>query len=169
MYPLVAAGAGLASRIALIARNSAPMIGAATARIRALGVTIGSSADDLIAWAKLNPGNAAVAALTLGSLGATVSDLFETKEGQDAATKVALGSVGLADMAKIINAGAASEKMPLSIAENAADVYTAQAILRYARSHYGSSAAAVRAHQLHQAFFEMSLDDVQVGFDTIRL
>lgn len=169
MLPLALNAGALTTRMTGLARSASPLLGAATARVRALGITIGDKAEDLIAWAKLNPGNAAIAALTLGSLGLTVADLFVGEEGQKIATLVANGSLGLADAAKIMKAGESSMSMNLNIAENAADVYTAREVLRFARAHYGSDRGAVRAHKLHQAFFEMPLDDVEVGFDTIKL
>lgn len=170
MFPVAISGAaGLVARVTALARSSAPVIGAATARIRAMGVTIGSTADDLIAWIKANPANATLAAATLASLGVAVSDVFTTEEGKQKSGEVLLGISGLADVKRILDAGSSSEKLDLKVAENAIDVYTAREILRFAKSHYGSGAGAVQAHKLHQAFFEMPLDDVEIGFDTIRL
>lgn len=170
MYPVVVAGAaGLVTRITALARSSSPVIAAASARLRALGVTIGSTADDMIAWVRQSPANAAMAAATLGSLGVAVSDIFESPDGKKLANDTTLGSISLADVKKILDAGASSEKLDLKIAENAIDVFTARDILRFAKSHYGSPANAVRAHKYHQAFFEMPLDDVELGFETIRL
>lgn len=169
MYSLALNAGALSTRLAGLARSASPLLGAATARIRALGVTIGDKADDLIAWAKLNPGNAATVALTLGSLGLSMADLFDGEEVRKIAERVADGGMSLADAAKILAAGASSTAMDLKIAENAADVYTARAVLRFAKAHYGSDRGAIRAHKLHQAFFEMPLEDVEVGFDTIKL
>lgn len=169
MTPLILSAAGLATRIRNVASSAAPMIGAAAARLRATGAVIGDTADDVIAWARANPGNAVMAALTLGSLGVAVDDLFETPEGKDLANKVTSGAMGLGDVGKILSAGSASEKLNLQVAEVKMDLYTAREILRWAKSHYGSASAAVSAHKLGQAFFEMALDDVESGFELVRL
>ena len=167
MYPV--AISALTTRVTSIARTAAPVLASAAARLRSLGVTVGSKVDDLIAWAKANPGNASLLAMTLASLGVSMVDVFETDEGKAAASQVELGKKGLASIAKIVEAGGASEKLNLQIAENAADAFTAIEVLRFARSHYGSQREAIRGHMLHQAFFEMPLNDVEIGFETLRI
>lgn len=167
MYP-VAIGA-LVTRVTSVARTAAPVLASATARLRSLGVAVGSKVDDLIAWAKASPANASLLAMTLASLGVSMADVFESEEGKEAASKVEIGKTGLASIAKVLEAGSVSEKLNLQIAENAADAFTAIEVLRFARSHYGSQREAVRGHMLHQAFFEMPLNDVEIGFETLRI
>lgn len=167
MYP-VAIGA-LVTRVTSVARTAAPVLASATARLRSLGVTVGSTVDDLIAWAKANPVNASLLAMTLASLGVSMADVFVSQEGREATRKVQVGETSLASIARIMEAGGASEKLNLQIAENAADAFTAIEVLRFARSHYGSQREAIRGHMLHQAFFEMPLNDVEIGFETLRI
>lgn len=167
MYPVVLGA--LATRVAAIARSAGPTLTAATARLRSMGVTVGTKVDDVVAWSKTNPVNASLLAMTLASLGVSMADVFETQEGKDASARLQVGSSGLVDEAKIIEAGRGSEKLNLAIAENASDAFTAIEVLGWARSHYGSPREAERAHRLHQAFMEMPLDDVQVGYQTLRI
>lgn len=167
MYPVVLGA--LATRVAAIARSAGPTLTAAAARLRALGATVGSTADDVMAWVKTNPANASLLAMTLASLGVSMADVFETPEGQAAATRLQTGKAALSDESRMLEAGRASEKLNLQIAESTRDAYLAIDILRFARNHYGSVQNAVDAHMRHQAFFEMPLDDVRAGFDTLKV
>jgi len=170
MVPALVVSAGaLTARIAALARSAAPAFGTVLARLRTSAGFVGKSADDVIKYAKASPANASMVALTLASVGVSVADLFETDAGKDAAARVAAGSALVADFAKIDAAGAVSEKLNLAIAENASDLKTASEVLGFAKRHYGSAASAIRAHRLHQAFFEMPRDDVIAGFDTLAL
>lgn len=171
MYPVVAAvsDVALAARLSAVGRSSAPLLGALVSRLRAMGHTVGSKIDDLISWAKQSPANAAVTALTLGSLGVTVADMFETEEGRALASKAELGQLSLADYAKIDAAGAKSEELDLQIAENQIDAHTAIEILRFARGFFGSTQNAIHGHRMLQAFMEMPRNDVIAGYDTLRV
>lgn len=164
----VALGA-LATRLGLVARSAGPTLAAATSRIRSMGIAIGDKVDDIVVWAKANPMNASLIAMTLASLGVEMSDVFDNKDGKDASKRLQTGASGLVDEAKILEAGRGSEKLNLQIAEVASDAYTAIEVLRFARGHYGSAKAAIRGHRLHQAFLEMPLDDVVVGYETLAV
>lgn len=166
---LAVRAASLFPKVEQLAVSAAPTLATASARIRAMGVTLGSKADDLIAWAKANPANASVLALTLGSLGVSVADVFESDEGKKVATQVTTGELSLADSKRILEAGASSEKLNLQVAEVAVDLQTAREVLRWAKQHYGSASAAIDAHKMQQAYFEMPLDDVGMGFNLLRL
>lgn len=159
----------LVPRVEQLAVSAGPTIATATARLRGMGIAIGDKVADVVSWAKANPMNASLLALTLGSLGVEVSDLFESKEGQKVAKDVTLGQSGLVDMKRIYDAGSSSEKLNLQVAEVGSDLFTAREILRFAKGHYGSANTAVTAHKMHQAFFEMPLDDVVQGFELLRL
>lgn len=161
--------AALIPRITALSSRASPILASAATRLRAMGVQVGSKADDLVAWAKANPGNATMLAMSLGSVGVMISDLFDTPEGKSLAAKIETSSIGLADVQKVLDAGASSEKLNLQVTEVAADAFTAIEILRWAKGQYGSSTSAIRAHKLHQAFFEMPLDDVEVGYQTLRV
>lgn len=158
----------LIPRLQGLATSAAPTIAATSARLRAMGMQVGSKVDDIIAWVKTNPVNATLTALTMGSLGVSVVDLFDTEEGKKVATDVTLGRKSLADYSKIDAAGAISEKLDLQVAEVGPDLYTAREVLRFAKGHYGSIASAITAHRLHQAFFEMPLNDVETGYENLR-
>lgn len=161
--------AALIPRISALATRAGPVLASAASRLRTMGVQVGSKADDLIAWAKASPGNATMLAMSLGSVGVMISDLFDTPEGKSLANKIEASMIGLADVQKVLEAGASSERLNLRVAEVATDAFTAIEILRWAKGQYGSSTAAIRAHKLQQAFFEMPLDDVEVGYQTLRV
>lgn len=167
MFP-VALGA-LVTRLTAVARSAGPTLTTAAARIRSMGFTVGDKVDDIVAWVKANPMNASLMGLTLASLGVEMSDVFESDVGKAAAKRLQVGASGLVAEAKILEAGRSSEKLNLQVAEVASDAHTAIEILRFARSEYGSARNAVKAHRLHQAFFEMPLDDVIAGYDTLAV
>lgn len=170
MVPQVAvAASALATRLTAVARAAAPTMSALIARLRATGATVGDKVDDVIAFAKASPGNAAMVAVTLGTLGVQVADLFHSEEGKALATKAQNGQIDLADYVRIDAAGAASTKLDLQIAETAVDAQTAIQILRYAKAHFGSAHAAMDGHRMMQAFFEMPRDDVVAGYATLRV
>lgn len=170
MFPVAAVNASaLAARLTAVGRSSAPLLTALASRLRATGATVGSKVDDLVAWVKQNPGNATMAAVTLGSLGVTVSDLFEDEAGRALASQAELGQLSLADFVKIDAAGAKSQELDLQISENQVDAYTAIEILRFARGFFGSSNNAIHGHRMLQAFMEMPRDDVITGFATLRV
>lgn len=167
MFP-VALGA-LVPRLTAVARSAGPTLTTATARIRSMGIAVGDKVDDIVAWVKANPTNASLMSLTLASLGIEMSDVFESEAGKAAAKRLQVGASGLAGEAKILDAGRSSEKLNLQVAEVVGDARAAIEILRFARSEYGSARNAVKAHRLHQAFFEMPLDDVIAGYDTLAV
>lgn len=166
---LAVRAASLFPKVEQLAVSAAPTLATAGARIRAMGVSLGTKADDLIAWAKANPANASILALTLGSLGVSVADVFESDEGKKVAAQVTNGELSLADSKRILDAGSSSEKLNLQVAEVAADLHLARDVLRWAKQFYGSPSAAIDAHKMHQAYFEMPLDDVTMGFNLLRL
>lgn len=170
MLPALSVAAGpLVARIAALSRSSSPIISTLSARLNAIGANVGAKADDIIAWVKANPANAGMAALTLGSLGVGIVDLFSSEEEKKVARSAELGQLNLADLNRIDEAGRASQTLDLQIAETAIDVQTAIAILRFAKSFFGSERTAIDGHRLLQAFFEMPRDDVVAGFATLRV
>lgn len=161
------AAATVASTLTSVASRSPALVGVIGARLRNLGHSVGSTVDEMVSWVKSNPGNAAIAAATMASLGIQIMDV----EGDVASAlkQAALGELNLEDTIKVLQAGASSEQLLLGLRNKESDLKIAREVLGWARSHYGSVAAAKRAHALHQAFFEMSQDDIETGFDVLRV
>lgn len=135
--------------------------------VQKAGATGIASVGDIVTYAKTNPTNAALVFTSLASAGFAVSDLFSPADKQDqdarsSATALAVAEAAAVD-AKLIDIAGASEELG-GISGNKQDLVTLQRILRFARGHYGSATAATEAWKSHQAFFELSLKDVETGF-----
>lgn len=142
------------------------------------GAAVSGKVDDVIKYVKENPLNAALVVSTLASLGVTVSDLFSADDKKDGAVRagvaqleiMALQAAGVPTdgIEKIMGAAAKSEELK-GLAGNEVDLATLARILGWARGHYGSISAARNAHALNQAFFELSAEDVEIGFRRLNL
>lgn len=140
------------------------------------GYAVGNTAKEAVAYIKANPLNSAMVASLLAQAGASVSDLWspadKAESGQrllvaelDALFLAAMG-VDAKGIQRIHDSADKSQELK-GLISDVSDLHTARAILSWARSHYGSVSAAVRAHSLHQAFFEMSREDVQNGYEVL--
>lgn len=135
--------------------------------VQKAGATGISSVNDIVVYAKNSPVNAALVFTSLASAGFAVSDLFSPADKQNidarsSATALAVAEAAAVD-AKLIDVAGASENLG-GISGNKQDLVTLQRVLRFARGHYGSASAATEAWKSHQAFFELSLKDVETGF-----
>lgn len=176
MFPLAlrTVGSRIGPWLGRIARQSPDILRKFADKLRRGGAAVGTSAGEIAEWVKANPANAALAVATAASLGMSVKELLDSSAsdapelmGQlDAVMSAARLSPAEADQAakRLMKSGALSEELNLAIAESKVDRKIAIAVLGWAKSHYGSAEAAARAHKLHQAFFEMPLDDVMAGF-----
>lgn len=142
------------------------------------GYAIGNTAKEAVAYIKANPINATAILAMLASAGASVADLFGPGDKVDPAVRsltVSLEDLYLASQGvdtegvKRIRDSADKSQELEGLIPNFRDLNTARAILRWARSHYGSPSAAIRAHGLQQAFFEMSREDVENGFEILDI
>lgn len=122
--------------------------------------------DAVVSWIRNNKANAAMTAVTLASVGVSVADSIRAQDPESASALDDVANNGLffADEEKIVEAAAASETLKLGVADSLSDLMTAKAVAEWARSHYGSMGAALEAHRLHQAFFEMPHEDVMAYF-----
>lgn len=162
----------IAGMIPRVAKSAPGAYNAALTRMRGLGAQFGNKVDDVVAWARRNPGNAAIAAVSMASVGITMSDFTEGDVSEEVSATlrdVEAGNLTPAEALRITNAGRSSESLNLNIAENRSDMAITQQVLRWAKGHYGSVNASVHAHRMQQAFFEMPLDDVETGFQLLRV
>lgn len=162
----IAAATVIESAVAVAGRSPGTIV-TLGARLRNMGHSVGNSASDVIDWVKNNPGQSAMVAATLASLGVQFSGV----EGKyaDAMKSAALGELSLEDTIRIFTAGEVSQTLNLDLKSNASNLAVAVEILDFARAHYGSVRRATEAHALHQAFFEMSREDVEAGFQFLRV
>jgi hypothetical protein len=170
MGPL-ALGVSMIPRLEAAAAASPVTIGMMGARLRALGHTVGSSAGDVVAWAKTNPGMSSTIIATAASVGLS---LFGQEDEipddiREAMKQASLGNLTVEQALRVIGAGAVSQTLDLGLSRNADDMAVAADVLSHAKSVYGSVSRAIRAHSLHQAFFEMSREDVIAGFTHLRV
>lgn len=188
--PAVAPAVGFVSRFAGAGLRAAGV--AITRAARAAGARMatiygslrkhgfqGSSVGDLLSWIKNNKGAFMLTVAAFADVGIDVLSLV--KGGEDGAEEftasvdpedrkiIEVILAGESEAQKLVHgAASASERADVSIAERASDLAFTQAVLTWARRHYGSVDAAIKAHQLHQAFFEMPYDDVVVGMTYVR-
>jgi hypothetical protein len=163
-----------------LGRQNPGFLAQLVARLRAAGATVGDKAGDVVKYFKSSP---VAASLTLGSiagLGFSMDELFNGvdmndpdlrsfKDGLDKTTLEARKALGIKAHAMVMEAGAESESLDLQINEVERDLMIAREVLGWAKSFYGSANAAMRAHRLNQAFFEMPYDDVVSGYNNLRV
>lgn len=140
------------------------------------GYAVGDSVKDLISYLKSNPVNGTAILALLAQAGASVADLFSPAEKANPDERALantleghyLDSLGLSveQIGRINDAGKKSEELK-GLITNMGDLQMAREVLKWARSHYGTADLAIRAHQWHQAFFEMSREDVTNGFNIL--
>lgn len=164
------------------AKSSPGLVTKLTDMLRAGGAKVGSTIGELVTWVKANPGNAALLAMTASTIpeiAGAVAELFDSDaEDHDELVSAVERVRQQSDLSReqmskavksMLSAASASEKLDLNLAENAADHKIGTAVLGWAVGFYGSSDAAIRAHKLHQAFFEMPVNDVVSGFEYLDL
>lgn len=175
MYPIAIAQVGtrIGPYLGRLAARDASLLPGLIAKLRVGGSFVGSKISDIVQYVKASPVNAMMVLTTLASLGYSASELFsgsdkspEVREFANQLDDTAMAAAGLID-----TAGAASEKVDV-VPDKKDDKVNAEAaiqILSWARSHYGTMEKAIEAHRMNQAFSEMSLSDVKLGFEIYRL
>lgn len=135
------------------------------------GITGIRNVDDLVRYMKDNPLASASILWMLADVGMAVSDMFGPEEKQDMevrqfATELAMRELKAVNA--VISGGAeASQALAGLAGENQQNVKALINICDWARAHYGSIAAAKDAFIKHQAFFELSKEDVDFGMDLL--
>lgn len=137
---------------------------------------LAKSVDDLVAYAKKSPLNAGLIFSTIASLGVSIADLFDTEElaapeSRKTATMLnmlALGSSHEDAMRLIYSVAAASEALKTGLATQEVQMDAVQTVCTWARGQFGSVRGAIQAHSLLQAFIELPLAEVEVGFRRLR-
>lgn len=173
MNPLVtsAVSARLGPWLGRLATNSAPLFRKLVEQLAVGGKFAGSKVQEVVAWAKANPGNMALLLSTLAAMGVSVVELFDKTTNRDVVEfKNSLEAVAERASAMIDAAGAKSEA--LSAPEVVKEVVTIQAqkvTLAWAKQMFGGELGAVNAHRFLQAFLEMPLSNVQFGFENYKI
>lgn len=173
MYPVVVAN--VATKVGPWLGRNPGMLAPLVTRLRTAGVVVGEKVTELVAWAKANPGNSAMLVTTLATLGVKVSDWLSSDDEESKALIAKLDDIASANAAqraavakRLTSAAGASSVLDLDLGKDV-DQAVAIQVLAFARNHYGSVAAAKAAFSLHQAFFEMSPDDIESGFNNLNL
>lgn len=153
-----------------LGRMGASVLPRALTALEKAGVSGLRSVDDIVKYAKENPLNASLVFSALAQVGFTVSDLFSPQDktdinGRSAATKLAVIEMKAVDQ-KLLEVAEMSEELK-GISGNRNDLKTLQTVLRWAKSHYGSERAAIDAWKNNQAFFELSVSDIETGFGVL--
>lgn len=130
-----------------------------------------SSVDDLMKYIRENWMQTAVVLSTLASVGLTVSDLFTSEDKADPAVRAAavqFDQVALGVSSTIGKVAAASESLKVGAAENEINLATLQEICSWAKGMFGGRNGALNAHQMLQAFVELSYADLETGFRYLK-
>jgi len=162
-----------------LAKASPALLANLVNKLRASGAQVGSSASDIVAYVKSSPLNAALVFATLASLGASVADLFSAEDRKDPEVRSQVArleqTTSVVDVVARSNAhgtilkiAAESEKLTTGISAKEVDLAVAVEVLGFARRFFGSPSAAIKAHGMMQAFFEMPLQDVEAGYRQLR-
>lgn len=142
----------------------------AVSAISKAGVTGISTIDDIVRYVKANPLNSTVVFSSLASAGFAVSDLFSPADKQDVDARAAATSLAVKELEavnqRLIDVAGNSEELA-GISGKREDLVLLRRVLGFAKGHYGSSARAIEAWKNHQAFFELSLSDVEAGFELL--
>lgn len=136
------------------------------------GKFVGTKLADVVAWVKMNPGNAVMLASTLASLGYSVASLFgDTKDAEIGRFKDGLNEVANRATQRIdeIGANSESESHNSASAEQAVKDEIAIEVLGWARDFCGTIPKAIETHRKLQAFIEMPLSEVRRGFSVYKL
>lgn len=163
-----------------IAKASPALLANLVNKLKASGAVVGSSAVDVANFVKTSPVNAVLVFTTLASLGASVADLFTAEEKSNPETREIVRSLTFSEMSvtdatraaahsEIIKIAAMSESLQTGVSSNEVQLATAAEILGWASRFFGGPSAARAAHGKMQAFFEMSLADVEAGFRRLKL
>lgn len=182
MLPVVLNGAAASGAVARlgpwlgrVATKNAAFLPSLVSKLRAAGVMVGDKIDDIVRAAKASPGQALVVLGTIASLGFSVSEFFDSSD-DDVVTrlnKVTNGRSPAERAAAFDRLFAIAEKSvdkTLRIDDEDAQRHEALIqVLRWARGHYGSAEAAIRAHTMNQAFFEIDGETVVRGFAQLKV
>lgn len=130
-----------------------------------------SSADDVVKYVRENWVQTALVLTTLASAGLSVGDLFSSEDKTNPAARqmaVNLDQIVLGVNAQINKVSASSEMLRLGVADGEVNLATIAEICRWAKSHFGSVNAALRAHQMMQAFMEVPYADLETAYRYLR-
>lgn len=136
----------------------------------AKGIKVGS-VDDLMKFIRENWMQTAVVLSTLASVGLTVGDLFTSEDKSDPEVRKAaieFDQVALGVSSAVGKVAAASESLKVGVAENEINLATLQEICTWAKSRFGGRQGALEAHQMLQAFVELSYADLETGMRYLK-
>lgn len=164
-----------------LVRSRPGLLASVVAKLRSAGAVVGDKLDDVVKYFKSNPASASLALATIASLGVSVADLFDGTDSQQTAEVAGLIR-GLDEVAShatpeqrsaaaasLLRYGAASETFKPGLVEKETDLLALAETLKWAKAHYGSGDAALRAHRLHQAFVELPYEEVRTGFALLKV
>lgn len=144
-------------------------------KLRAAGVMVGDKIDDIIRAAKASPGQAVIVLGTIASLGYSVAEFLGAEDKElsgrmDDITKGRSPADRAAAFNRLFAIAEQSTDKTLRIDEEDAQRHEALIqVLRWAKGHYGGVEAAIRAHTMNQAFFEVDGETVNRGFSQLKV
>lgn len=165
-------------------RSSPDVLPKLSAALATRGISVGSTVSDVVKYVRSHPMNAAVVLSTLVTVGISLKDLFTSKELNDPAVQATAErlkvnatapaatatqtALPMAIDARVLAAGAHSQSLTLDLGKSE-DLELARQTLSWARAFFGSTKAALAAHDYMQAFFEMPRKTVDDGFRNLKL
>lgn len=164
-----------------VVRSKPGFLASLLTKLRAAGVVVGDKVDDVVRYFKSSPASASLTLATIASLGMSIFDLFD---GVDVSDNPELSGLvtGLEDVAnfatpgqrsaaatKLLSFGSASESFKPGLQEKEVDLIALQETLQWAKQHFGSAQAALRAHRLMQAFVELPYEEARTGYALLKV
>lgn len=179
MNPVLSIGTKVIERLlpflGRIAKESPSHWAKLVAELKAKSGVAVATANDVVAYARQNPVNAALVFTTIASMGISVADLFSSADKSDTEvrkTAITLDqiTVGANERSQLLisNVAAASETLKLGAADREVELRTLADICTFAKGHFGSARAALEGHQKLQAFFEIPYADLETGFNILK-
>jgi len=155
-------------------KNKPALLASLLAKLRTAGAVVGNTAGSIVDWVKTNPTNAVLLASTMATMGYSLAELFEKDDGEtaDFARSIEqLAAMHTVSDGMILSAGASSQTLALPAMDMKAqaNVDMSRHVLKFATGFFGGPANAKLAHKYMQAFFEMSRNDVDFGFQNYNL
>ena len=142
---------------------------AAYAALAKVGIKV-ASAGELVAYINANKGAVAGVMTTLASAGYAVSDLFSPADKADPESRRSALELAIMEQ-KAIDARfsevAKTSEIIAGISGKGQDLRMLREICVWAKGHYGSAESAIDAFNKQQAFYELSEDDVRLGFELL--
>lgn len=128
------------------------------------------SAGELVTYVRNNKATTTTVLSSLAGAGFAVSDLFSPTDKGDPEVRqfvAELAQQEISSMRERISAVASSSEALAGVGHDKNDLRLLEQVTKWAIAHYGSKSNARNAFDMHQAFFELSKEDLDIGLELL--